>query len=398
MPVLDAPTDALSGDSSINIDSPEYSQPLCTAVQVALVDLLRSWSVFPSAVVGHSSGEIAAAYCIGGLSRESAWKVAYYRGVLSAQLARKGRNRAGMMAVALSEAAIKPYLSRVTGYVAVGCVNSPSNVTLTGSYDTLIQLQEMLRADKVFCSLLKVENAYHSSYMEELAPKYANLLQDLTPGTGPISPVLGQNVPVMFSTVTGQPVANVDLRRAEYWVRNLVSPVRFSDALANLLALGAKRGFRSGSRPQCDYLLEIGPHSALRRSVKDIANDVVKDDVAYDSLLTRGVSALSTVFSAMGRLWGHGISFDMVALNGIDRGSAKMLVNLPEYPFNHIQKHWIESRISKYTRFRKHPRNRFLGTPAPDWNPNEARWRMYLSVSGNPWIQEQRVRTIPPVV
>lgn len=107
-----------------------------------------------------------------------------------------------MMAVSLSEAAIQPYLNKVTGYVAIGCINSPTNVTLTGSYDTLVQLQEMLRADKVFSPLLKVENAYHSTYVAELAPKYADLLQNLAPGTLPLSPVLGQDAPVMFSTVT----------------------------------------------------------------------------------------------------------------------------------------------------------------------------------------------------
>ena len=65
------------------MDSPEIAQPVCTALQIALVDLLADWNVIPVAVTGHSSGEIAAAYCAGGLSHESAMKVAYYRGLLA---------------------------------------------------------------------------------------------------------------------------------------------------------------------------------------------------------------------------------------------------------------------------------------------------------------------------
>jgi acyl transferase domain-containing protein len=73
-------------EQSSNIYNPAYSQPICAALQIALVDLLDSWGVRPSAVVGHSSGEISAAYAVGGLSKESALRVAYYRGFVSACL------------------------------------------------------------------------------------------------------------------------------------------------------------------------------------------------------------------------------------------------------------------------------------------------------------------------
>src|SRR5271170_6415748 len=119
-----------------NINSPTFSQPICTAVQMALVDLLRSFGVQPTAEVGHSSGEIAAAYCAGTISRTSGWKIAYHRGLISAALAKFGRSRGAMMAVGLSEAAVQKYLDKAdehTKGAVVGCVNSPKNVTLTGT-------------------------------------------------------------------------------------------------------------------------------------------------------------------------------------------------------------------------------------------------------------------------
>ena len=115
------------------------AQPSCTALQIALVDLLADWDIFPTAVAGHSSGEIAAAYCAGSLSRESALKIAYHRGELATQLADRESSPRAMISIALSEEAVAPYLEEVmnltgAGKITVGCVNSPTNVTVTGMF------------------------------------------------------------------------------------------------------------------------------------------------------------------------------------------------------------------------------------------------------------------------
>jgi acyl transferase domain-containing protein len=95
--------DILHGKDPIkDINSPEYSQPLCTALQVALVELLRTFGIYPSVVIGHSSGEISAAYTIGAISLASAARVAFYRGKLAASLIERG-NSGSMMAVAMSK-------------------------------------------------------------------------------------------------------------------------------------------------------------------------------------------------------------------------------------------------------------------------------------------------------
>src|SRR5436190_681553 len=108
----------------------EFSQPICTALQIALVEVLRSWRIYPTAVVGHSSGEIAAAFAAGALSRESAWSVAYHRGVLSGRLPMLAPQRGSMMAVALPEDDMQALLRREdvqkgSGHITVACINSP---------------------------------------------------------------------------------------------------------------------------------------------------------------------------------------------------------------------------------------------------------------------------------
>lgn len=120
-----------------SIDTPAVAQPSCTALQIALVDLLAGWGIVATAVAGHSSGEIAAAYCAGSLSHESALKIAYYRGELATRLADRKSSPRAMISVALSEEAVAPYLEEVmnlqgAGKITVGCVNSPTNVTVTG--------------------------------------------------------------------------------------------------------------------------------------------------------------------------------------------------------------------------------------------------------------------------
>lgn len=118
-----------------NLDDPTYSQTLCTVLQVALVDLLQAWGVNTRTVVGHSSGEIAAAYCAGGLNRESALKVAYFRGLVAASVTNSSSPFGSMLAVGMSDGAIMPHIHHIdqgTGRIAVACVNGPTNVTVSG--------------------------------------------------------------------------------------------------------------------------------------------------------------------------------------------------------------------------------------------------------------------------
>ncbi|KAA8905059.1 fatty acid synthase S-acetyltransferase [Sphaerosporella brunnea] len=379
-------------EESSNIHNPAFSQPLCAALQIALVDLMDSWGIRPSAVVGHSSGEIAAAYAVGGLSKQSALRVAYHRGVLSADLAAGSRERTSMMSVGLSKDEVqlyfnKPAVKQANGRLVVACINSPKNVTVSGSDDKVVALKEILDVEGIFARKLKVENAYHSPYMKEIAFDYFRLIRGLVPG----DIVNGAS---MFSSVTGQKVSLEQLCQAEYWVTNMVSPVLFSDAISQLSLSAAPKAKKLGGAKKTtviDHLVEVGPHAALRGSVRDIINAMSKSsNVGYDSLIQRGISALDTVLNVVGGLYCRGYLVKLSALNNAGE-KPHMLVDLPEYPFNHSQLYWAESRLSKNFRFRKSPRHELLGAPIADWNPSEAQWRGFLRVNENPWIKDHRI-------
>lgn len=350
---------------------------------MALVDLLSSWNIRPSAVVGHSSGEIAAAYCAGGLSRESAWKVAYYRGTLASRLAESSnQSRGSMMAVALSEREIQNYFSQVTenGNIAVGCVNSPVSVTVTGTEAAIERLKEITDREHIFSRILPVSVAYHSLEMNQIAEEYLALIQDIRRSDSPAPPIL------MYSSVTGRNFPVDRLSQGEYWVSNMVSKVLFSDALSQMCkSLGTKEKLVKDTGV-VDHLIEIGPQAALRRPIKETLGQI-----GYTSALKLDISASQTLVDLAGSLCCLGCSIDLLAVNGLpEKTDAKMLTDLPPYPFNHSQTYWHESRISKNFRFREFPPHELLGTSSSDWNQLEAKWTNTIKLAENPWIKDHK--------
>jgi acyl transferase domain-containing protein/NADPH:quinone reductase-like Zn-dependent oxidoreductase/SAM-dependent methyltransferase len=385
-----------------NVNSPEYSQPLCTALQIALIELLRSFNITPSAVVGHSSGEIAAAYCIGALSLRSACKVAYFRGTLAARLAMTSKTRGSMIAVGLPESKVGPYIREVASKfghigIVVACINSPKSVTISGDENQVDALRELLEKESVFARKLQVDVAYHSPHMNQIADDYLMAIKDLEMG----EPLHGCKL--MVSSVVNKPLSTRELCQAGYWVKNMTSAVRFSEAVAQLTSMSAKTQKRKlgGGNQQVvtTYdLLELGPHSALQGPTKDILKTVARgNEVSYSSALSRNVSAFDTVLSAAGRLYCLGYPVKVADVNGVGAKGAKepsdrmALTDLPEYPFDHSQAYWHESRISKDLRLRKHPRLDLLGTQSLDWNPLEAKWRKFIRLSETPWAADHVV-------
>ncbi|MCJ1358943.1 MAG: hypothetical protein MMC33_008943 [Icmadophila ericetorum] len=380
-------------EATTNVHHPAYSQPICTVLQIALSDLLQSWGLTPSAVVGHSSGEIAAAYSAGALSKKSALKVAFYRGSLAAKLASDAQG--AMMSVGLSEEEALTFLGSNVAQctdVVIGCVNSPRNVTLSGPDEQIDNLKAMLDRNDVFAKKLNVNIAYHSKAMVGIASEYQALISNITIR----EPSLGR--PVMFSSVTGKRITIDKLSRAEYWVCNMVSKVRFSEALSQICSPPSRALGRNRKSHKEDFfvndLLEIGPHSALRGSIRQSLDvSAHGKNISYSSLLIRGVPAIASSISAMGHIHclGHKINFGPLN-NPVDAPhSLQILTDLPEYPFKHDQSYWQESRLSRNLRFRKQVHHELLGTPLADWNPMAPVWRYQFRKIENPWIVEHEV-------
>ncbi|RAH40505.1 type I polyketide synthase [Aspergillus brunneoviolaceus CBS 621.78] len=386
-------------DSRVN--DPTFGQPLCTALQIALVELLQSWGLRPGAVVGHSSGEIAAAYCAGAITKGSALKIVYYRGFLTGILGKhlaSGMNGA-MLAVGISSREVQQYLQSVASHfrelkLEVACINSPTSVTISGKASQIDFLHQILVEKKVFARKLAVNVAYHSSQMKEIAGIYQELLAELE------RPAKAKKPPVMISSVTGAWISEEELSKPEYWVRNLVSPVLFDDAVSKLCSQSttSTRRFDGSHRRNVapDHLLEIGPHSALQGPCGDILKAVGKhDQITYIPLLRRGRSAVDCVMHGAGRLHCSGYPIDLLSVNNggelEPQHNRRVLVNLPEYPFNHSKTYWFESRISKGYRFRRFGHTELLGVPDPDGNPMEASWRNIIRLSEMPWVEDHKI-------
>jgi acyl transferase domain-containing protein/NADPH:quinone reductase-like Zn-dependent oxidoreductase/SAM-dependent methyltransferase len=374
------------------INSPKLSQPLCTVLQVALVELLRHWNITPTSVVGHSSGEIAAAYACGALSAQDAWRTAFYRGKFAQEFGTRFPDKhGGMLAVGLSRSDVEKYIQRIEctkdQAIGVACVNSPESVTISGDADPLFRLEQLLKDNDVFARKLAVENAYHSKHMELLAEDYRQSLQD-------IKILEGSASVTMYSSVSGGAIQPSELD-ADYWVKNMVSPVLFDDAVRAIFTPTSGVRRRRGKARAISTVLEVGPHAALLGPVRHILQGIKKAEmVECLSVLKRNENAQATAVAAAGALWSAGVDVNLEHVNNFTKIAAPRLplMNLPKYPWNHSTRYWHESALSKSLRFRHSPRTDLLGEPVREFTWSEPTWKNYIYVSELPWIADHSVR------
>ena len=294
------------------------------------------------------------------------------------------------MSVGMGENEANKYLDRITqGKAIIACVNSPSSVTMSGDVCALDQLHEIFKIEGIFARKLKVEVAYHSHHMKAVANSYLEAIKDVTNQPHSADPGVK-----MFSSVTGR-LINTNALTPEYWVANLVSPVKFSDAVHSLSTYdpkfdSGKRRRRVASEKYSDLWLEVGPHGALETPVKQTLDD---STTRYLSVLQRGKEAIGTALAVAGELWSRGYEVDLPSTNTPNRAKAEepcLLVDLPTYPWNHGVEYWSESRLSITHRFRKHPRQDLLGSPVE--GSSEPSWRHFLRMSENPWMEDHQVQ------
>ncbi|KAK2612700.1 hypothetical protein QQS21_001317 [Conoideocrella luteorostrata] len=375
-------TELLRPEDSSRVEESKISQPLTTAIQIALVDLMASWGIQPTHVVGHSSGEIAAAYAAGALKQHAAMEIAYQRGQFSA-LAKQVNESGSMMAVGSSEASIALKLKLLrTGRAKIACVNSPDSVTVSGDAPAIEELQKLLKTADIFARILKVDTAYHSHHMEKIAEDYMKSLEKVQAG----KPRYGV---AFYSSVTGSVKSSGF--GAAYWMKNLVSKVCFSDAFLSL----SRDIVKSGNRGAIQIFFEIGPHSALQGPIRQILSaqtSTVKSE--YISSLARGKDAIQTVLYSAGRLFELGWPVNwrsVVDMQVPHNGNPQTLGNLPSYPWDHSTKYWWESRLSRDHRLRQFPNHDLVGLFDVTSNGYAPRWRYHLSVKDLPWLKHHVV-------
>ena len=236
-------------------------------------------------VVGHSSGEIAAAYAAGLITREEAIKIAYFRGKAATECPNK--TAVGMLAVGLGSDQVQKYLAGLERLVQIACYNSPDSVTLSGELEKLKEVKFQLDQDGHFARLLHVDLAYHSTFMADIGKHYEELLrqhcEDPVRGNGRIS---------MFSSVSGN-LLNRSCD-ASYWTTNATHPVRFEQAVRAMVS--------ESDAP--DFLIELGPSGALAGPITQIKKSLSSKgiDFQYCAASSRGKDSVKALFDVIGRL------------------------------------------------------------------------------------------------
>ncbi|KAI3555024.1 beta-ketoacyl synthase domain-containing protein [Colletotrichum abscissum] len=359
---------------------PEFSQPLCTALQLAILSVLEVWGIAPHSVVGHSSGEIAAAYAAGYLSKEDAIKVAYYRGLAAKQLANvvDGTKNVGMLAVGLGAEAVMPFLEPYAGLVHIACFNSPSSVTLSGKVDKLEEVMASLVAESHFARLLQVNLAYHSPFMLEVSSLYEALLrQDF----GACKKDRKHDNVRMFSSVSGKEMRHA--ADAAYWKSNMSSAVRFEQATKTMLA--------DDNRP--DFLIEIGPSGALSGPVAQVKKAVLGDgaEVQYIAAWSRGPAALKSLYEVAGKLFISGGEVNLANVNKTETWKPRTIIDLPNYSWDHSTQYWYESDASKDWRYRLFPHHDLLGSKILGTSWQAPSFKKSLKLADLPWLRDHKM-------
>lgn len=364
------------------------SQPLCTAIQILLVDLLRLAGVYFDAVIGHSSGEIAAAYAAGYLTARDAMYIAYYRG-LHAHLASSpsGRNVSGaMMAVGSSMEDMAELCAEklFSGRITVAASNSPSSVTISGDEDAIAELEVVLDDEKKFHRRLKVDKAYHSQHMLPCIGPYLESLRRCA--IEPLTPRWKSCT--WFSSVYDSPVHSDMAQQlsSTYWAENMIKPVLFSQAASRALTANL-----------CDLALEIGAHPALKGPVTQTSQHVLEKDILYHGILARETNAVAATSAGLGFLWSY-LNSPRVNLDGYERSmnddghQFTLMKDLPTYQWNHNTRYWHEPRSSRKMRLRKQRVHSLLGDISPDSTSYHMNWRNLLRVSEMEWLTGHKIQ------
>ncbi|KAM5349407.1 hypothetical protein ACJ41O_005912 [Fusarium nematophilum] len=357
------------------------SQPICTAVQLGLTALLKSWGITPSMVIGHSSGEICAAYAADAITLESAMAVAYHRG----QVAQKMKAgfpdlRGSMLAVGASPDEVKTLIENLClSGIVVACENSPASVTVSGDEDGIDKLAADLERLGIFNRKLRVDVAYHSPHMQLVADDYMASIRNVK--------AEARDGVAFYSALRGGKLGSTTSLGASYWVSNLTKPVLFSSALTHLYEDGCP-----------DVIVEIGPHSALEGPIKQILKGISQQaasQVKYQPSLVRNQHATATAVKLAGALFVKGHPLNFCAINGRESGAQKpsLISDFAPYPWAD-HKYWFESRTSKQHRLKPFLRHDLLGTLEDSYNDLEPTWRNTISVDDVPWLKDHRMQSL----
>ncbi len=378
----------LEGEAS-NVKFASFSQPMCCAVQIVLVRLLAAARIQFSAIVGHSSGEIACAFAAGLVSAAQAIRIAHIRGVVSGGHASSPRGQSGaMLAAGMSydDAMYLCSLDAFEGRVCVAASNSPDSVTFSGDMDAIQHVAGVLDDESTFARLLRVDKAYHSHHMHPCATPYVQALEEcgcaIADGEGDLSIAWFSSVHEGGRQMTAQDVT------ATYWKDNLVSPVLFSQAVQQAAV----------TRRELDIAIEVGAHPALKGPCLATIKDVLAGgELPYTGCLARNTHDADAFAAGLGYMWERfGIPsinakefMKQVSPNCAVRSLAK---ELPTYPWDHSRRHWAQSRSTRQ-HLRGEKPHLLLGKLSSSSTASRFQWANFIRPKDLEWLDGHALQT-----
>ncbi|MBK9193161.1 MAG: type I polyketide synthase [Crocinitomicaceae bacterium] len=349
-------------EKTSRVSETNICQPAIFAIQIALYEMWKANGIYPSAVVGHSIGEVAAGYVSGALTLEQAVLLIFHRSRVQFKATDKGR----MLAVGLPYADAKKLVEGKEHRVSVGAVNGPALVALSGDIDAIEEIAAELNEKDIFHKLLVVNVPFHSHHMEPLKEELlASLGEFKTSAT---------KIP-FYSTVAGKIVSGEELTPM-YWFRNVREPVFFTDAIQQQI----KDGF--------DTFIELGPHPIHAIGINDLLALNKKKGIVLSSLRRNEIE--KTVFlSALAALYTSGFKPDWKAAYP----KQTKWIKLPKYPWQK-ESYWVESEEGKKQRLGSleynHPHLTRKNVSARE--QNNIIWDVTLDKRTYPYIEDHKVQ------
>jgi acyl transferase domain-containing protein len=314
--------DVLRGvDGTPGFERVDVVQPVLFAVMVSLAGLWDACGVRPDVVVGHSQGEVAAAYVAGGVSLDDAARIVTLRSQALVRLMGNG----GMASVALAAREVEGWLERCGGEVSIAAVNGPRSVVVSGGRKALDSLLSELLAGGVRAREIPVGYASHSVQVEEIRGDLLDACAGVVPRSGEIP---------FYSTVAGRLLDTAELDGG-YWYRNLREPVQFE---------GAVRGLVDGGYGS---FVEVSAHPVLAVPTRETIDALVEgvgfteEPAGVIGSLRRGEGGLDRFLLSVGEAWVGGVDVDWVRLF---EGSGAKRVSLPSYAFQR-ERYWVAPSV-----------------------------------------------------
>ncbi len=336
----------------------EIAQLLLFSLQVGIIKVLRAHGLRADATLGHSVGEVSAAWAAGALTLEQAVFVIYERS--HAQGETKGSGR--MAAAGLGQAEMTDLLTALKLHksITIAGINSPTSVTLSGALTQLEQLTDILDEKSIFYRILDLDYAFHSPKMLPIEQRIKSTLYGLDPQAHQIR---------FVSTVTGSDLAGEKLD-ATYWWENIRQPVLFGKAMDTLI----DDGF--------EVFLEIGPHPILRTYISECcrAKDITGLPVATQTRKTESVSAL---LDGLYTSYLAGCHLDLSHIFP-KKGN---FVQLPNYPWQR-EKHWYALTTEGSDLVNRKIEHPLLGYRLKS---STAQWENHLDIKKLPYLQDHVV-------